>query len=158
VSAGIFDYSVAGSSAWFDPDVFTSNDPGQAAGWYDLDYLQPPITSGPLTLYYLQGGGDPWIFNPVTETFDDPSGLYSLGVPWQVIDELGDAWKPGATVSWNQFENRVVLSQKREAGDKEFRRLAKELAYKHDYGRLVQTTIKVAGTAYVVWRILKLLP
>jgi hypothetical protein len=155
MSAGIFDYSVSGASAWFDIDVFTSNDPGQAAGWYDIEYLQPPIAQGPQVLYYLQGGGDPWIFDPVTETFHDPSGLYKLAVPWQVIDELGDKWKPGSPVTWDKFQNRIVLERKREEGNKEFHRLAKELLYQQDYGRIVRKTIKVAGITYIVWKVIQ---
>jgi hypothetical protein len=154
MSAGIFDYSVAGASAWFDVDVFTSSDPGQAAGWYDLDYLQPPIASSPF-LYYLQGGGDPWIFDPITENFYDPSGLYKIAVPWQVVDEIGDRWKAGEPVTLDKFQNRIVLENKREQGKKDFKRLADELLYEQDYGRAIRTTIKVAGVTYIVWKVLQ---
>jgi len=153
MSAGIFDYSVAGASAWFDVDVFTSNDPGQAAGWYDLDYLHPPY--GTQFLYYLQGGGDPWIFDPVTENFYDPLGLYKIAVPWQVIDELGDKWQAGEPVTWDKFQNRIVLESKREKGRKDFKELAEELLYEQDYGRVIRKTIQVAGVTYIVWKVLQ---
>jgi len=155
MSAGIFDYSVAGSSAWFDTGVFTSNNPGQAAGWYDLDYLEPPISGVAPFLYYLQGGGDPWIFDPITENFYDPQGLYKIVIPWQVVDELGDAWKAGTPVTWDKFQNRIVLERKREEGKKAFKHLAEDLLYSHDYGRIVRKTIKVAGVTYIVWKVLQ---
>jgi hypothetical protein len=72
VSAGLFDYSVAGPAAWFDADVFTSNDPGEAAGWMDFDYLQPPFSPTPpppppppastpqIDRHPLGGGGRVW--------------------------------------------------------------------------------------------------
>ena len=49
-AAGLFDRTVAGSSAWYDVDVFVSNFPGEAAGWYTSDYLQPPASTA-LAIY-----------------------------------------------------------------------------------------------------------
>jgi hypothetical protein len=153
LSAGEFDYSVAGSAAWFDVDVFNSNVPGQAAGWYDFDYLQPPTSEGPLFLYYLQGGGDPWKFDPVTENFYDPQGLYSL-VPWQTVDELSESDFPIGPVSWDDFQKRTFLMKRRDEGKSSFQRLAQELKYKQDFGPIVRKTIKVAGVTYILWRLL----
>jgi hypothetical protein len=146
MSAGLFDYSVAGPAAWFDRDVFTSNDPGAAAGWFDFDYLHPPFESTPQEwAFLLTLGGARWA-DDYFYLFDQYKDL-----AW----ELGFDDYSTRGVTFEQFERKITMRQSAEEKRDEFRQITTVFGQEAQVrAKMIKTAVTIAGVTYVVWRVL----